>query len=105
MTAERVRFIYRLRPGAGCEYDEHHQQIPEALRRLIDSAGICDYTIWRHEEVVVCEFETTRGYRETSRILAASDIQKEWTSLLWPLFESTESDGEPLWLHEVFRLE
>jgi len=72
---------------------------------LIKSAGICGYTIWRHEEVVVCEFETTRGYGETSRILAASDIQKEWTSLLWPLFESIESDGEPLWLHEVYRLE
>ena len=105
MNAERVRFIYRLRPGAGEAYDTHHHHAPDALLRLIQHAGVRDYTIWRHEEVVVCEFETTRGYGETSRILAASDIQKEWTSLLWPLFESIESDGEPLWLHEVYRLE
>lgn len=105
MTAERVRFIYRLQPGAGPAYDAHHERVPEALRSLIHSAGICDYTIWRHEEIVVCEFETKRGYRETSRILAASDIQKEWTALLLPMFESIEIEGEPLWLHEVFRLE
>ena len=105
MTSERVRFIYRLQPGAGSTYDQLHRQVPDDLLRLIKSVGIRDYTIWRHEEIVVCEFEATQGYRATAEALAASDVQKDWTSQLWSLFKSVDRDGEPLWLREVFRLD
>lgn len=103
MTSERVRYIYRLKPGAGPAYDAHHAHVPDDLLQLISSVGIRDYTIWRHEEIVVCEFEATRGYRATAAALAESSVQKKWSLTLASLFDSIEAGGEPLWLREVFR--
>lgn len=105
MTSERVRYIYRLKPGAGTAYDDFHARVPNDLLELITSVGIRDYTIWRHEEIVVCEFEATLGYRATVDALAESPVQDEWTRKMMPLFDSIDRDGEPLWLREVFRLD
>lgn len=105
MTSERVRYIYRLKPGAGAAYDDVHARVPDDLLTLIKSVGIRDYTIWRHDEIVVCEFEATRGYRATIDALAGSPVQREWTRKMMPLFDSIDNDGEPLWLREVFRLD
>jgi len=105
MKPERVRFIYRLQTGAGPEYDEAHAQIPESLRQLIADAGIFNYSIWRHEEIVVCEFDTALGFKKTRDILSGHPVQQAWTARLGHLFRNIEANGEPLWLHEVFRVD
>lgn len=105
MMDGRVRYIYRLKPGAGDEYDEIHKNVPDDLLELIRDAGIYNYTIWRHEEIVVCEFDTRHGFETSKLILSTSDAQREWTALLSELFEKIEQDGEPLWLTEVFHFD
>jgi L-rhamnose mutarotase len=73
---------------------------------LIRAAGIKDYVIWRHKEVVVCQLQMPNGYQETKAILDASEIQGRWTASLNGIFESVADDqGEPLWLKEVFRFD
>lgn len=105
MTENRIRYIYRLKPGAGPQYDQAHTNVPEALLSLIREAGISNYTIWRHEEIVVCEFDTRLGFEHTQSLLASSAVQQEWTAQLRHLFEQIDDNGEPLWLTEVFRLD
>ncbi len=105
MTKERVRYIYRLKPGAGPEYDREHAHVPSDLLNLISDVGITNYTIWRYEEIVVCEYDAAEGFTKTSELLATSAIQKEWTAKILHLFEKIDADGEPLWLREVFRFQ
>jgi L-rhamnose mutarotase len=67
-------------------------------------AGIDDYQIWRHEEIVVCRLRARAGFRAAAGILNASDVQRRWTESLTHLFDSVAlGNGEPLWLDEVFR--
>lgn len=102
---EPVLFIYRLKPGAGPEYDRRHAAVWPDLLAKIAEAGIEDYQIWRHAEIVVSRMRTRAGIRAANAVLAASDIQRAWTASLADLFaEITTPAGEPLWLDEVFRL-
>ena len=105
MSSERVRYIYRLKAGAGHEYDTAHARVPEELLDLLSEAGISDYTIWRHEEIVVCEFHSAIGFENSHRVLSASDVQRRWTRTLTHLFEKIEDNGQPLWLRQVFRFD
>lgn len=97
-------YVYRLKPGAGPEYDRRHANVWPELLVLIGEAGITDYQIWRHEEIVICRLRARDGLTFATEILAASDVQKRWTESLSDLFESiADEHGEPLWLREVFR--
>jgi len=51
---EPFLYIYRLKDGAGPEYDRRHADVWPAMLELLMEAGIDDYQIWRHEEIVVC---------------------------------------------------
>ena len=96
-------YIYRLKPGMGAVYDERHRAVWPELLALIDAAGIYDYQIWRHEEIVVCRLRTRDGFSAASAATAASEVQQRWTASLADVFEATaDAGGQPLWLTEVF---
>lgn len=100
---EPVMFIYRLKPGMGEEYDRMHAAVWPEIRALLDEAGIYDYRIWRHEEIVVSQLRTRRGFRHASAVTAASEAQARWTAAMSHIFEVIADDrGDPLWLHPVF---
>lgn len=105
MTSQRVRYLYRLKPDAGPEYDQLHNDVPMKLLELISAAGISNYTIWRHEDIVVCEFDTVLGFEKSAAILDASPVQAHWTAKLGHLFQQIDDGGAPLWLKEVFRFD
>lgn len=96
-------YIYRLKPGMGAVYDERHRAVWPEILALIDEAGIYDYQIWRHEEIVVCRMRTRLGFQEAAAITAASDVQQRWTAALADVFEAiADANGQSLWLTEVF---
>jgi L-rhamnose mutarotase len=100
------RYIYRLKIGAGDEYDRRHLIVWPEMLDLIRAVGITDYVIWRHKEIVVCQLLMPNGYQETKAILDASDIQRRWTASFSDIFESVaDPQGEPFWLEEVFRFD
>ena len=59
---EAVLFLYRLKPGMGPEYDCVHRAVWPEILDLIDEAGIYDYQIWRHGDLVVSRMRTRQGY-------------------------------------------
>ena len=103
---EYVEFVYYLKPGAGPEYDRRHAEVWPELIEKIGEAGIEDYRIWRHGDVVVGRMRTRNGIAAASAFMAATEVQKAWTASLLHLFERYQTeDGEPLWLDEVFRFD
>ena len=100
---DAVLFIYRLMPGMGPDYDRAHQAVWPEILELIDQAGIYDYQIWRHGELVVSRMRTRDGYDRAAAVTAASTVQKRWTESMSHIFaDIADADGEPLWLDEVF---
>ncbi len=100
---EICRYIYRLKPGMGAAYDERHRAVWPEMLALIDAAGIYDYRIWRHDDIVVCSMRTRDGFDRAAAHTAASEIQRRWTASLSDVFAVTaDGTGSPLWLHEVF---
>lgn len=101
---EAVLFLYRLKPGMGPEYDCVHRAVWPEILDLIDEAGIYDYQIWRHGDLVVSRMRTRQGYDHAGAVTAASAVQARWTASMRHIFaDIADADGEPLWLHEVFR--
>lgn len=100
---EALLFIYRLKPGMGPGYDRAHQAVWPEILALIDEAGIYDYQIWRHGDIVVSRMRTREGFDHASAVTGASDVQKRWTASMSHIFQDiADADGQPLWLEEVF---
>jgi L-rhamnose mutarotase len=100
---DAVLFIYRLKPGMGPDYDRAHQEVWPEILELIDQAGIYDYQIWRHGDLVVSRMRTREGYDHAAAVAGASAAQKRWTESMSHIFaEIADGDGEPLWLDEIF---
>jgi L-rhamnose mutarotase len=100
---QAVLFIYRLKPGMGLDYDRAHQAVWPEILELIDRAGIYDYQIWRHGDLVVSRMRTLDGYDHAAAVTKASAAQKRWTESMSHIFaDIADADGEPLWLDEVF---
>ncbi|MBB4053641.1 L-rhamnose mutarotase [Devosia subaequoris] len=98
-----VMYLYRLKPGMGEEYDRLHRAVWPEMLDLIDQAGIYDYQIWRHEEIVIVRLRTQHSFEQAAATTAASPIQARWTAYMGHVFAQTEAaDGQPLWLNEVF---
>lgn len=100
---EAVLFIYRLKPGMGPDYERAHRAVWPEILDLIDQAGIYDYQIWRHGDLVVSRMRTREGYDHAAAVTGASEVQARWTQSMSHIFADTaDADGEPLWLDEVF---
>lgn len=100
---DAVLFLYRLKPGMGPDYDRAHQAVWPEILALIDQAGIYDYQIWRHGDLVISRMRTRDGYDHAAAVTGASDIQKRWTHSMSHIFaETDDGEGQPLWLDEVF---
>jgi L-rhamnose mutarotase len=100
---DAVLFIYRLKPGMGPDYDRAHQAVWPEILELIDQAGIYDYQIWRHGDLVVSRMRTRDGYDHAAAVTGASEVQARWTASMRHIFaDIADADGEPLWLEEVF---
>lgn len=102
-AGEAILFIYRLKPGMGPEYDRAHTEVWPEILALLDEAGIYDYQIWRHGDIVVSRMRTSKGYAHAGAVTGASEVQRRWTASLGHVFEEiADANGAPLWLDEVF---
>ena len=105
-VGEPMLYLYRLAPGAGAEYDRRHAAVWPELLAEIRLAGISDYTIYRRGDIVVCRLRARYGLPEANRRLADGGVQQRWSESLADLFVSTSDyQGEPLWMDEVFSLD
>ncbi len=101
---ERVCFVYELQPGAEEEYERRHREVPDELRRLLDEAGVSDYSIFRRESTLYCFLEARPSWAVAQEVLSQSEVQHRWTDSLRHLFARiADEDGRPLLAHEVFR--
>lgn len=81
----------RLKAGREADYEQAHKVVPEDVAASIRAAGITNYSIFRHGQVLIGYFETADAARTTAHLKAAPANQA-WRKRM---SEFVEFDPDP----------
>ena len=102
----RIAFKMKIKPGCAAEYKKRHDTLWPDLKKLLEQAGIYDYSIFLDEEtntLFAVQKTTNNG---GSQDLAKNEIVQRWWRYMADTMD-TNPDFSPVSvpLKEVFRLE
>lgn len=98
--------MLRLRPGAAEAYDAAHRAVWPEMLALLKSAGICEYSIYRRDELLILTLRCA-DFEETWNRIDEDPVNLRWQQAMAPYFAPHEGlrPGErfPM-MEEVFYL-
>jgi L-rhamnose mutarotase len=101
---QRSAFILRVRPERIEEYVHAHRHVWPEMLDALRSAGIHNYTIFRHGNQMFGYFESD-DLEAAARYLAEQEVSERWQDAMAELLEQRVPDSGPPPLEEVFRLD
>jgi len=103
---QRVAFTMKLKPGCADEYKRRHENLWPELHRLLQQAGISDYSIFLDETTHVLFAVQKVSGTGTSQDLGLHPVVQRWWAHMADIME-TNPDNSPVSqsLREVFRME
>jgi L-rhamnose mutarotase len=101
---ERSAFVLHVRPDKVDEYVEVHRNVWPEMLDALHSAGIRNYTIYRHGNEVFGYFEAD-DVDAAAAFMEAQDVNARWQDAMAGLLEERVPDAGPASLEEVFRLD
>jgi L-rhamnose mutarotase len=102
----RIAFKMKIKPGCAAEYKKRHDTLWPDLKKLLEQAGIYDYSIFLDEETNTLFAVQKTTNSEGSQDLAKNEIVQRWWRYMADIMD-TNPDYSPVSvpLKEVFRLE
>ena len=102
----RIAFKMKLKPGFEKQYEDRHNAMSPAMKKLLKDAGIYDYSIFLDEETNTLFAVQKTNETGGSQQLASHAVVQEWWKYMADIME-TNPDHSPVSvpLREVFRLE
>lgn len=103
---KRVAFKMQLNPGQKEEYKKRHDEIWPELKKLLNEAGISEYSIFLDDETnTLFAFQKVSG-EGGSQDLGKTEIVQEWWKFMSDIMKSN-LDNSPVTkrLEEVFYME
>jgi len=102
---KRAAFKMYLKPGFEAEYEKRHNEIWPELKKLLQDAGVSDYSIFLDKETNVL-YAVQRNSGVGSQNLGETEIVKRWWKYMADIME-TNPDNSPVSveLKELFYLE
>jgi len=102
---KRAAFKMYLKPGFEAEYEKRHNEIWPELKKLLQDAGVSDYSIFLDNETNVL-YAVQRNSGVGSQNLGETEIVKRWWKYMADIME-TNPDNSPVSveLKELFYLE
>jgi L-rhamnose mutarotase len=92
--------FFAIRPGKSDEYMERHRHVPEPLKKVLKRAGIRNYTIWRHGDLLFACYQAADG-RRMERILGASPDYRQWRKEMESIVYVEPVTGRKEWPMEL----
>lgn len=83
---QRVAFLLRLKPGAGPAYDLAHRQVWPEMLRLLKSAGVSEYSIFRRDELLCLTMRVEQDFETTWRKIEADPVNTRWQQAMSAYF-------------------
>jgi L-rhamnose mutarotase len=81
---DRYAWVLEVRPGYEEEYRRRHEEIWPEMIEALRSAGIRNYSIFRHGLTLFGYFETD-DLRSTQAYLASSETNERWSEWMAPI--------------------
>jgi L-rhamnose mutarotase len=102
----RVAFKMKIKPGCAREYKKRHDAIWPELKKLLEDAGISDYSIFLDEETDILFAVQKTNSNTGSQDLTKNEIVQRWWRYMADIMD-TNADHSPVSvpLKEVFRME
>jgi len=101
---QRSAFILQVRPERIEDYVHAHRHVWPEMLDALRSAGIRNYTIFRHGNQMFGYFESD-DLEAAARYLAEQEVSERWQDTMAELLEQRIPDSGPPPLEEVFRLD
>lgn len=101
---QRSAFILQVRPERIEDYVHAHRHVWPEMLDALRSAGIRNYTIFRHGNQMFGYFEC-HDLEAAARYLAEQEVSERWQDAMAELLEQRVPDSGPPPLEEVFRLD
>lgn len=101
---QRSAFVLQVRPERVEEYVRAHREVWPEMLDAIRTAGIRNYTIFRHGNQMFGYFEGD-DLEAAGQYLAEQEVSERWQDAMAELLEERVPDGGPPPLEEVFRLD
>ena len=92
---EKYAFKMQLNPGCETEYRNRHDDIWPELIKLLQDAGISDYSIHLDEETNILFGVLWRTDTHTMDALPATDIMQRWWKYMADIMQ-THDDNQPV---------
>jgi L-rhamnose mutarotase len=99
-------WVLEVRPGYEEEYKRRHDQIWPEMIEALRSAGIRNYSIFRHGLTLIGYFETD-DLEAAIAALGKSDVNRRWGEYMAPIMkiEVDESRGFPFLLPRQWHMD
>jgi L-rhamnose mutarotase len=101
---QRSAFVLRVRPEKLDAYLEAHSNVWPEMLEALRSAGIRNYTIFRHGNEVFGYYESD-DLERAGQYLAGQEVNTRWQDTMAELLAERVPDQGPPPLEEIFRME
>ena len=103
---KRQAFKMFLKPGFEAEYEKRHNAIWPELKKLLQDAGVCDYSIFLDKETNILFAVQKNTGEGGSQDLGSTEIVQRWWAYMADIME-TNLDNSPISipLPELFYME
>jgi len=102
----RAAFKMKLKPGNEAEYKKRHDEIWEDLVKVLEDAGVSDYSIYLDKETnTLFAFQKLKDHNLADK-LPENPVVKKWWDYMSDLMETNE-DKSPVCINldEVFHMD
>lgn len=81
----RYAFLLTLRPGQEAAYDAAHRAVWPEMLALLKQAGICEYSIFRRESLLVLTLRCA-DFESTWSAMENDPVNLRWQAAMKPFF-------------------
>lgn len=102
----RTAFLMKVKPGFEDEYERRHREIWPDLVRLLEDAGVRDYSIFLDKETGSLFAVQKLTDQNTADSLAETELMRRWWDYMADIME-VNPDNSPVQrpLREVFHID
>ena len=95
----RKAVFFKLKPGTAQEYKKRHDELPDAMRKVLDEAGFRNYSIWRIDDFLFAYWELDDEER-AERVLGSSAVFRRWRDWMEDVV-AVDAEGKKEWPMEL----
>jgi len=101
---EKFAWKAKLLPGMKAEYVRRHDEIWPEMTKLLNDAGIHNYTIWCVGDELFGYYEAEKGVDFAAKVQAGSEIVDRWNVYMKDVMvmEIDPNTGTAVQLEQVF---